>query len=64
MYTKHHTIARLNNFRRVISHTPKNRTVVFRCAKQHVPIFLYGEACFHFFCFLKSSKVPSESLRV
>ena len=28
-----------------MSHTPKNRVIVFRRAKHHTPVFLYNEAC-------------------
>ena len=26
-----------------MSHTPKNRVIVLRCAKHHAPVFLYDE---------------------
>ena len=27
-----------------MSHTPKNRIIVLRCAKHHAPVFLHDEA--------------------
>ena len=42
--TSSHTIASLNNFRRVMSHSPKKRIIVFRRAKNHTP-FLCDKVC-------------------